>query len=132
MINSNKPRRLARRRQLRGRNGSATVISTILLVVILCIGIIVGAVALRDQIVQEFGDAAVALDNLNQSYSYRIQIDTNGDGNFDAECFAEYEDPDPTLFDPGPNLAPADLMFIAPAIPDEREGVVDNPTGEFP
>ena len=81
---------------------------------------------------QEFGDAAVALDNLDQSYSYLIEIDTNGDGTFDAQCFAEYDDPDPTLTDPGPNLAPADIEFIAPAVPDQREGVVDNPSGEFP
>lgn len=108
------------------------MISVILLVVILGIGVIVGAVALRDQITQEFGDAAVALDNLDQSYSYLIEIDTNGDGTFDAQCFAEYDDPDPTLTDPGPNLAPADIEFIAPAVPDQREGVVDNPSGEFP
>ncbi|QDU76558.1 hypothetical protein Pan97_36100 [Bremerella volcania] len=132
MINQRKILSLTRHRQRIRREGSAAVISTVLLVVILGIGVIVGTVALRDQIVQEFGDAAVALDNLDQSYSYSIQIDTDGDGTFDAECFAEYEDPDPTLTDPGPNMAPADLMFIPQPFPDQREGVVDNPSGEFP
>lgn len=132
MINRRKIQTLASRRQFRRRQGSASVISTVLLIVIMGIGIIVGAVALRDQIVQEFGDAAVALDNLDQSYSYLIQIDSDGDGNFDAQCFAEYEDPDPTLTDPGPNLAPAGLTFVPQSMPDKREGVVDNPSGEFP
>ena len=42
----------------------------ILISTILVLGLVVGLVSLRDQIVQEFGDMAVALGNLNQSYSF--------------------------------------------------------------
>ncbi len=51
---------------------SGFVVSTDLVLVstILVIGLIVGLVSVRDQIAQEFGDMAVAVGNLNQSYSF--------------------------------------------------------------
>lgn len=45
----------------------------ILISTILVIGLLVGLVSLRDQIVQELGDVAVAVGNLNQSYSFAGQ-----------------------------------------------------------
>ncbi|HPM83035.1 MAG TPA: hypothetical protein PLF81_20165 [Candidatus Anammoximicrobium sp.] len=42
----------------------------ILISTILVIGVLVGLVTLRDQVVQEFGDLATAVGNLNQSYSF--------------------------------------------------------------
>ena len=51
---------------------SGFVVSTDLILVstILVIGLLVGLVSLRDQIVQEFGDMAMAVGNMNQSYSF--------------------------------------------------------------
>lgn len=42
----------------------------ILISTILVIGVLVGLVTLRDQVVQELGDLATAVGNLNQSYSF--------------------------------------------------------------
>jgi hypothetical protein len=42
----------------------------ILVATILVLGMIVGLVSLRDQIVQELGDVAAAFSQLNQSYSF--------------------------------------------------------------
>jgi len=51
---------------------SGFVVSTDLILIssILVIGMLVGLVSVRDQIVQELGDVAVAVGNLNQSYSF--------------------------------------------------------------
>ena len=49
--------------------GEATIVATTLLYAILVFGATVGLITLRDQIVQEFGDLAVALDSLDQSFS---------------------------------------------------------------
>lgn len=63
---------------------SGFVVSTDLVLVstILVIGLIVGLVSVRDQIAQEFGDMAVAVGNLNQSYSFAAHsvtyVDDNG------------------------------------------------------
>jgi hypothetical protein len=48
------------------------VISTELMIVatILVIGILVGLVAIREQIVQELADVAMAISDVNQSYSF--------------------------------------------------------------
>ena len=42
----------------------------VLVATILVLGMIVGLVSLRDQIVQELGDVAAAFSQLNQSYSF--------------------------------------------------------------
>lgn len=63
---------------------SGVVVSTDLILVssILVIGLLVGLTSLRDQIVQELGDTAVAVGNLNQSYSFAGStvtfVDDNG------------------------------------------------------
>jgi hypothetical protein len=51
---------------------SGFIVSTDLILIssILVIGLLVGLVSVRDQIVQELGDVAVAVGNLNQSYSF--------------------------------------------------------------
>ncbi len=53
----------------RDQRGTASAAALILMYAIIIFGSIVGLVALRDQIVQEFGDLAVALDHLDQSFS---------------------------------------------------------------
>ncbi len=42
----------------------------ILVATILVIGLIVGLTTVRDQVVQELGDLALAIGNVNQSYTY--------------------------------------------------------------
>jgi hypothetical protein len=51
---------------------SGFIASTDLLLIstILVIGLLVGLVSVRDQIVQELGDVALAVGNLNHSYSF--------------------------------------------------------------
>ena len=50
--------------------GSVSPFATVLLMTILLLGLLPGVVTLRDQIVQEFGDVAVAIETFDQSYSY--------------------------------------------------------------
>lgn len=69
----------------RDTRGATSIIGTLLLYTILVLGVTVGVVTLRDQIVQEFGDLAVALDSLDQSWA------AGGDG---------YDDDGPSLIDP--------------------------------
>ncbi len=53
----------------RNQRGTTSVAALILMYAIIIFGSIVGLVTLRDQIVQEFGDLAAALDHLDQSWS---------------------------------------------------------------
>jgi hypothetical protein len=49
----------------------------LLMVTIVAVGSISGLVTLRDMVNQEYGDTALALENLNQSYQYQIIVDGN-------------------------------------------------------
>lgn len=114
----------------RDDRAGASVISLFLITAIVAMGGIVGLVAVRDNIVQQFGDVAVALDNLSQSFSYTIRVDRDGIPGFETLCgTASYSDPAATLTDPV-NQAPACLtMNQAPV----AEGVaIAAPTGAFP
>ncbi|WP_417397578.1 hypothetical protein [Gimesia chilikensis] len=84
--------------------GNVSAFTTVLMLTILIIGIIPGVATLRDHIVQKFGDTAVALESIDQSYSYTV----NG-------VTSQYHDSDTgTLTDPL-NGAPADLdLTITP------------------
>jgi Flp pilus assembly pilin Flp len=53
----------------RDQRGEASAIAVVLLYTLLALGAIVGLVAVRNQIVQELGDLAVALESLDQSYT---------------------------------------------------------------
>lgn len=61
----------------------------ILISTILVIGVLVGLVTLRDQVVQELGDLATAVGNLNQSYSFAAHTVTLtvNEGDPDEETF---------------------------------------------
>ena len=61
----------------RDQRGFTSTLSTILLVTVVAIGAVVGLTTLRDQLVQELGDVATALENLDQSY------DAPGYGSYD-------------------------------------------------
>jgi uncharacterized membrane protein YccF (DUF307 family) len=54
------------------QGGALTSLGYVMLLVILTLAFGVGAMTIRDQIIQEFGDAAVALENLDQSYSFTV------------------------------------------------------------
>ncbi|WP_339731843.1 hypothetical protein [uncultured Gimesia sp.] len=64
-------------------SGSISPFATVLMMTILIVGILPGVVTLRDHIVQKFGDMAVALESIDQSYSYTVDgvtseyVDTN-------------------------------------------------------
>lgn len=116
--------------RLKNRKGNSLVISIILIMVLMSIGVIVGGVALRDSIVQQYGDMAVALDRLDQSYAYRIEIDPDGSGpmGFMIVCEAEYND-DVSGLEDNAGEAPAGITFNAPS---SREEPIDPPTTPFP
>ncbi len=46
--------------------------------ILLGLGLIAGLAALRDGVVQEIGDAAVALDSLDQTYTFTVQTAGGG------------------------------------------------------
>jgi Flp pilus assembly pilin Flp len=56
------------KRLWKDQRGAVTSMAVILLYTILVLGATVGLITLRDQIVQEYGDLAVALDSLNQNW----------------------------------------------------------------
>ena len=56
------------RRLWRDQRGSTLLAANLLLYSVLVLGVIVGLVTLRDQLVQEFGDLAVALESLDQLF----------------------------------------------------------------
>lgn len=115
------------------RKGNATLISVILMIVILAMGVIVGAVAIRDQIVQEFGDISVALDRLNQTYSVRIEIDPDGPGGIPMHtCLYGYTDPLPTLDDPGTGMMPEPPAGLTFNDPTTNEAPTPQPVGTLP
>ena len=89
-------------RTRRNQRGTTSAAALILLYAIIVFGSIVGLVTLRDQIVQEFGDLAVALDHLDQSFS--------------IPGGASYKDT-PRLTDPV-NQEPAGLNVQAPPLPE--------------
>ena len=58
------------RRLWQDEGGFVVSSETILITTVLVIGGIVGLTTFRDQLVQEFGDASLAVGSFNQSYSF--------------------------------------------------------------
>lgn len=110
-------------RLARDERGSVAAMSTIFLTVILGLGVLGGLVIVRDHLVQEFGDFGVALDSLDQSFSYEINV---CDG---CEISASYVDDYATLEDPV-DAPPACLVIDVD--PGEEDGTSPSPSGEFP
>lgn len=73
-----------------------------------------GLATLRDHLVQEYGDMAVAIDHLDQSWSYSNGIDCNGDGDYtdpgECEFRGQFVDSS-NLSDPAGD-GPADIVFV--------------------
>ena len=132
-------------------------VNYLLLVTVVAIGMVAGLSSLRDQIVQSYGDSALALRNLDQSYAYQL-FDQNGDLiDPDSDGYsAIYEDtvgvvapvvvvgpnPLPAIGNSAPALvdgpgAPGDISFgVAPAIegtvivvPLSANGIAPGPEG---
>ena len=82
------------------------VVSTelVLIATILVIGLIVGLTTVRDQVVQELGDLAMAIGNVNQSYTYNGVTGhtsaTDGSTFNDEPDFCEQTPVDPTEAEP--------------------------------
>ena len=58
----------------------------ILVITLLALGATVGLTSLRDQLVQEFGDVAQALENIDQSFSSATS--SFADGGAPASCLS--------------------------------------------
>ncbi len=100
------------RRLWRDDRGELAALGVILLYTVLCIGAIAGLVVLRNQIVQEFGDLAVSLRNLDQSFSFVICGTTH-----------EYEDTETGELLDLSGQSPAGIdIGVAPANPNTTPG----------
>jgi len=64
---------------LRDDRGFVVSAELILVATVVVLGLIAGLATLRNQLVQELGDSAMATSQLNQGYSYSTDI--NGEGN---------------------------------------------------
>ncbi|MCH7687172.1 MAG: hypothetical protein IH899_10905 [Planctomycetes bacterium] len=128
-IHLEKLKRISRLGQRLWTDSSGFVVSGeyILLTTILVIGMIVGVVTFRDQVVQEFGDIADAMESLDQSYTYSITIPDPNDPNqrivIESVNFDEDNPPDPPSppgfpdptgesFGPGAGQPPAGILFL--------------------
>jgi hypothetical protein len=75
--------------------GALAPIDTILVTSLTAIGAMIGLAVIRDAVVQEMGDVAVALDNVDQSFSGSIYLSSVG-----TLWIASYADDAATLSDP--------------------------------
>lgn len=106
----------------RDERGVASAYALILVAVVLILGAVVGLTSLRDHIVQEFGDLGVAIDSLDQSFSYQITVTPNGPpmgppmGQPQVIVSASYVDQDELGWSDPNNQPPAGLSF-GPAYP---------------
>ncbi|NUQ64292.1 MAG: hypothetical protein HUU20_17625 [Pirellulales bacterium] len=100
------------RRLWRDERGELTALGVLLIYTVLALGAIVGLVALRNQIVQELGDLAVALRNLDQSFSVVIGGTTY-----------EYDDDETGSLLDEPNEPPAGIdLGVPPADTNDNPG----------
>jgi len=96
------------RQLIRDESGFINSVDYLLLAVLVAIGVMVGAVTLRNALIQEFGDYAVALEQLNQSYS--MELPAAGGGTTTSEF------DDMTGMDNDPvGAAPGGITFAPPA-----------------
>lgn len=93
--------------------GTVSLTSMLVATGIFSLGVLVGLATLRDHVVQQYGDVAVGLDHLDQSWSYETGIDNNGDGDCidPGECEFQGEFIDTSTLNDPVGSAPADLEF---------------------
>ncbi|MHC4879809.1 MAG: hypothetical protein ACYTGL_25430 [Planctomycetota bacterium] len=89
-------------RLVREDDGLVYSAERMLITVILSLGLVAGLAYLRDGVTQEYGDSAVALDKLDQGYSFTVQTS----GGPVTRSFTDTS----SLTDP-PDAAPAGLML---------------------
>jgi Flp pilus assembly pilin Flp len=77
--------------------GVISVGQALLMLTVVVIGMIAGLATVRDQLVQEFGDMAVALESLDQSYSMTINGVTTEF--IDSTTLADPADDEPACID---------------------------------
>lgn len=87
--------------------GSVYSVEVVLITLILVFGAIAGLTSYRDAVSQELGDTAVALENIDQSFSYTL---TNGG----VPVVRSFTDTATTLTDPV-NAAPAGMSLTTAA-----------------
>ncbi|NUQ64291.1 MAG: hypothetical protein HUU20_17620 [Pirellulales bacterium] len=102
------------KRLWRDESGIINTTDVVLLTTILGLGIIVGVVMLRNQVVQEFGDLSTAIGNLSQSYEYQERTLTSASGT-QTVAGSDYEDElDPGDGDDPPGEPPAGISITSP------------------
>lgn len=111
--------------------GSLLSVEMILMATIVILGSIVGLASLRDSIVQEFGDAAAGMAELNQGYSFdevrqsdqfdkmHFDFSISGSTYVDNTNFCEPDNTDPA------NQPPMCMTITASNIVDENQPVPD-------
>jgi hypothetical protein len=97
----------------RDERGEVTYTAIILMYTLLAAGAIVGLVSVRNQIVQEFGDLGIALDQLDQSYSVDYASDCPDFSFEDSPNLGPYTFTPPNEGDPV-GQPPADISITAP------------------
>lgn len=96
----------------RDERGAVGIVGVILLYAILVFGVIVGVVFMRNAIVQEFGDLAVALRRLDQSFSFVM-----------GSTVHQYSDTQTTILTDPSGQAPAGIdLAVPPATPNSAPG----------
>jgi hypothetical protein len=117
----------------RDERGFSAPVGLILVTTLVALGALVGLAHYRDQITQQFGDAAVALDHLDHSFSYRIRIDVNGNGTiepgeYDSGLIENIDNLSPQMTD-NADEPPACIEFYSPSAGEVPANV---PGGQFP
>lgn len=107
------------KRLWRDECGALAAGNYILMVTILCVGAIAGLTTVRDSVVQDLGDTAIALESLDQSYTVTMTFGTLQGGTIVREYGYEDLPPDASLQDL-PGEAPHGIEICIP------------PTGEGP
>jgi hypothetical protein len=97
----------------RDERGEVTYAGIILVYTLLALGSIVGLVCLRNQIVQELGDLAIAFDQLDQSYSVDFASDCPDYSFEDSPDLGPYDFTPPNEGDPV-GQPPADIDISVP------------------
>ncbi len=95
----------------------------ILITTILGLGIIVGVVVLRNQVVQELSDVATAVGALDQGYEYQGRTITIGTRTYSV-AGSDYDDElDPLDYDPGdPTAHLIDITSPGPTLSNDTPG----------
>ncbi len=102
------------------------IVSTelVLVATTLAIGMIVGLATVRDQVVQELGDLALAIGNVNQSYVYEgVHGQTSATAGSDFQDEGDFAEPEG-----GDDVAGQEPLAISVQLPASDEGSSPTPS----